>query len=67
MVASSFGRSLSFIHEQCLAFAADRERELLTLPIGRLYIGVDRKDYMVNWDVRQNRRNIVLSADDFYR
>jgi transposase-like protein len=55
-------RRFSFIHEQCLAFAADRERKLLTLPIGRLYIGVDRQDYMVNWDVRQNRRNIVLSA-----
>jgi len=53
---------LDFIHRQCQAFTADRERSLITLPIERLYISTDRQDYLVNWTTRKNRRNVVLSA-----
>jgi len=53
---------LHFIHEQCVAFAADRERRLATLPIERLYISVDRQDHIINWQARKDRRNIVLST-----
>lgn len=53
---------IDFIHQQCLAFAADRERELQTLEIPKLYLAVDRQNYEVNWTERKDRRNIVLSA-----
>ena len=33
-----------------------------TSPIRRLYLGVDRQDYLVNWLVRKDKRNIQLSA-----
>lgn len=56
-----FYHRLDFIHRQCLAFAADRERKLKGLPIRRLYLATDRQDY-VNWAGRRDKRNIVLSA-----
>ena len=41
---------------------AHRERALANFPIRRLYLGVDRQDYLVNWLVRKDKRNIQLSA-----
>ena len=58
----TFYHRLDFLHRQCQAFAAHRERTLADLPIRRLYIGVDRQDYLVNWQVRKDKRNIQLSA-----
>lgn len=60
-VATVFHR-LHFIHEQCVAFMADRERRLANLPIRRLYLSVDRQDYVINWKNNKDRRNTVLSA-----
>ncbi|MGO9612923.1 MAG: transposase [Dissulfurispiraceae bacterium] len=54
---------IDFIHRQCLAFAADRERKLLEgMPIKRLYIAVDRQDYMVNWSKSTDKRNVILHS-----
>ncbi|WP_157275107.1 transposase-like zinc-binding domain-containing protein [Dechloromonas agitata] len=53
---------IDFLHRQCMAFAAARERELPTLARSRLYISVDRQDYMVNWSRDNDRRNIILRA-----
>jgi transposase-like protein len=54
---------IDFIHQQCLAFAASRERKLLDgMPIRRLYVAVDRQDYLVNWSQTKDKRNVVLSA-----
>lgn len=53
---------IDFFYEQCLAFLADRERRLPTLDIKRLYIGVDRQDYAINWFQRKDKRNVILSA-----
>lgn len=54
---------IDFLHRQSLAFAAHRERRLQEgLSIPRLYIGVDRQDYMVNWTRREDKRNIRLTA-----
>ncbi len=53
---------INFLHRQCLAFAASRERALLDLELERLYISVDRQDYTVNWASGNDRRNIVLRA-----
>jgi transposase-like protein len=58
----TFYHRLDFLHRQCQAFAANRERALAVLPIRRLYLGVDRQDYRVNWLVRKDKRNIQLSA-----
>ena len=55
-------RKIDFIHRQCLSFAAQRERNLPTLPLARLYIGVDRQDYMINWSDADDRRNIIFRA-----
>lgn len=53
---------IDFLHRQCLAFAAAKERQLSTMMIPRLYLSVDRQDYMVNWSRQDDRRNIVLHA-----
>jgi transposase-like protein len=54
---------LNFLHRQCLAFVGHRERRLLHgLSIPRLYIGVDRQDYIVNWTQREDKRNVRLTA-----
>jgi transposase-like protein len=59
---STFYHRLDFLHCQCQTFAAHRERALANLAIRRLYLGVDRQDYLVNWLVRKDKRNIQLSA-----
>lgn len=53
---------IDFIHEQCLAFARDRESELPNIPIRRLHISTDRQDYVINWADRKDRRNTQLTA-----
>lgn len=59
---SLYGK-IDFLHSQCLAFAADREHKLLKgMPIKRLYIGVDRQDYVVNWSRSADKRNVILHA-----
>jgi hypothetical protein len=59
---NTFYQRLDFLHQQCQLFAAHRERALATLPIRRLYLGVDRQDYLVNWLARKDKRNVQLSA-----
>lgn len=59
---STLYRKIDFIHRQCVAFAAERERHLPTMPLTRLYIGVDRQDYMINWSDAEDRRNIIFRA-----
>ncbi len=54
---------INFLHRQCLAFTADREQKLLAgKPVRRLYVSVDRQDYVVNWTRREDKRNVTLSA-----
>lgn len=53
---------IDFLYEQCRAFLADRESRLPQMNIKRLYLGVDRQDYVSNWTTRNDRRNTVLSA-----
>jgi hypothetical protein len=59
---STLYRKIDFIDHQCIAFAAERERNLPTMPLTRLYIGVDRQDYMINWSDADDRRNIIFRA-----
>ena len=54
---------IDFLHCQCLAFAAGRERRLLAgMPLRRLYLATDRQDYLMNWTRRDDRRNVALQA-----
>lgn len=54
---------IDFLYRQSLAFAADREKKLLnSMAIPRLYVGVDRQEYVVNWTRQADRRNVMLGA-----
>ena len=54
---------IDFLHKQCLAFAADREKKLLAgKNIPRLYVSVDGQTYVVNWAERVDKRNTHLTA-----
>lgn len=55
---------IGFFHEQCRAFVVERERKLLNgvLRPERLYVAVDRQDYVVNWSSQTDRRNVQLHA-----
>ena len=59
---STLYNRIGFIHRQCLAFAARRERRLKTMPLRRLYLAIDAQDYLVNWTERKDKRNVVLKA-----
>jgi transposase-like protein len=50
-------RKINFIHEQCMAFIGDREGQLKSLDLDRLYLSTDRQVYTVNWSSNRNRRN----------
>lgn len=53
---------IDFLYRQCLKFMAERESKLPTMAIKRLYLGVDRQNYSVNWTQRDDRRNTILSS-----
>jgi len=54
---------IDFLHKQCLGFVGERERKLLEgKSIRRLYVSVDRQDYIVNWTKREDKRNVRLSS-----
>jgi hypothetical protein len=53
---------IDFFYEQALAVLAHYESKLPTLPIKRLYIGVDRQEYAINWSRREDKKNVILSA-----
>ena len=54
---------INFLYRQCQLFAGNRERRLISgMPIRRVYVGVDRQDYMVNWTNRMDKRNTILHA-----
>ncbi len=54
---------INFLYKQCQFFAGNRERKLLSgMPIQRIYVGVDRQEYVINWTKRMDKRNTVLHA-----
>lgn len=53
---------IDFIHEQCVAFSAARERQFPSLSIPELHLSTDRQDYVVNWGDRKARKTIQLTA-----
>lgn len=55
-------RKLTFIHEQCLRFAGERERGLTERDLPTRYLATDRQKFNVNWASRKDRRNVQLLA-----
>lgn len=54
---------LDFFQRQLTTFAARHERALLDgFARDRLYVAVDRQEYIVNWSRRKDKRNVVLQA-----
>lgn len=54
---------LDFFFRQLTTFAAEHERALLDgFARDRVYVAVDRQEYIVNWSRRQDKRNVVLQA-----
>ena len=53
---------IDFFHEQAMAFMAHRESKLPEMEISRLYIGVDRQEYYVNWTRRKDKKNVLVTA-----
>lgn len=58
----TFYDRLDFLHERSLAFAGKFDRLLPTLALDRLYLAVDRQDYVLNWAARKDKRNATLNA-----
>lgn len=59
----SIFKKIDFIHKQCMAFAAHRERKLFNgdIPFERLYIAVDCQMYTVNWSHSKDS-NVCMSS-----
>ena len=57
-------RKINFIHAQCMAFVAERERKLLdgVIPLPKLYLASDRQEYIVNWTNTFDKRNVILKS-----
>lgn len=51
---------IDFIHQQCVQFVAQRERNLSEKSIGRLYLATDRQVHISNWTRRKDKRNTEL-------
>ncbi len=48
---------IDFFHEQCMAFAAERESKLNSMAIERLYLSTDRQVQISNWTNRKHKKN----------
>jgi transposase-like protein len=55
-------RRIDFLHRQCLAFAASRERLIPTLQFPQLYVACDRQEFTLNWTDTEDKRNVILKA-----
>ena len=60
--APTLYRKIDFLHAQCLAFAASRERQIKALQIPRFYIASDRQEFTINWINTRDKRNVILKA-----
>jgi len=58
----TFYDKFDFIHRRSLAFAGKFDRLIPALALDRLYIAVDRQDYVLNWAARKDKRNETLSG-----
>lgn len=57
-VPTVYGK-IDFLHEQCLAFLGDRERELPSRRFGEMFLATDRQSYLTNWQQNKDARRRV--------
>lgn len=55
-------RKVDMFYERSIAFLHERESRLPDMKLGRLRLATDRQDYNVNWTVRKDKRNVILTA-----
>ena len=53
---------IDFLHRQCMAFSSSREVLIREKAFERLYLSVDRQEYLTNWVRRADKRNTVVAA-----
>ena len=53
---------IDFLHRQCVAFSRSREALIREKEFERLYLSVDRQEYLTNWIRRADKRNTVVAA-----
>lgn len=53
---------INFFYDQALALLSAYESNLDSMPIRRLYIGVDKQDYAINWSDRTDKKNTIITA-----
>jgi transposase-like protein len=59
---SVYGK-IALIHRQCVAFAGQREQQLVQgMALPSMYVALDRQVHNVNWSNRKDRRNVALTA-----
>ena len=60
--ATLYGK-IDFIHRQCIAFIANRERKMIGSSFtDRLYLSTDRQMYYLNWTKRKDKRTVNFEA-----
>lgn len=63
LAPSSVLGKIALVHRQCVAFAGNREQQLVQgIALPSMYIAVDRQVHNVNWSNRKDRRNVALTA-----
>ncbi|MDC9725921.1 MAG: hypothetical protein PSN44_08420 [Gammaproteobacteria bacterium] len=61
--ATTLYGKIDFIHRQCLAFIANRERKMMgTAFTENLYLSTDRQIYYLNWTKRRDKRTSSFEA-----
>ncbi len=53
---------IAFFSKRFERFAAMQERKLMAMKIQRLYLQIDRQEYMVNWTKEADKRNVRMHA-----
>jgi transposase-like protein len=51
---------IDFLHEQCMKFLSDREREMPTRD--EIFLATDRQAYLTNWQQNRDARNIQFAG-----
>ena len=60
--AETLYQRIAFFAKRFERFAAMQERKLMAMKIPRLYLQIDRQEYVVNWTKEADKRNVRMHA-----
>ncbi len=60
--AETLYQRIAFFAKRFERFAAMQERKLMAMKIPRLYLQIDRQEYIVNWTKEADKRNVRMHA-----